>query len=732
MLFIKKYCKKIANLYAQAKFSFRQEGFSKMTLRIVNFILYGKGVSHRKEIINRKKCLNFGKSPYSIENVDSNFNPRVIVVVPNYNHEKFLKQRLDSIYAQTYENYNVILLDDNSSDNSRNILIEYANKYKENTRYIFNESNSGSVFNQWMLGIEEAEGDFIWIAESDDYCSENFISSVVPFFSDESIMIAYCRSVFEKNGEKIWDIASYLADIDQNKWKKDFIETAHDIVNFAMAKKNIIPNMSSAIFRNPRKMKLFDDNKWKSLRFCGDWVFYLHIMRGGAIAYTVKATNYYRQHEKNTSTNLQTSDIYYKEHEFVALEVAELYAVPPNVFDAQKKILQDYWKLWRKDYSDEDFEKCYSVDKIKSHQSKRKPNIAMFGYSFAAGGGETFPIILSNMLHDNGYGVTFIDCNRDTRVDGIRRMLRQSIPVIKLDDVNEILSFMNSLGINIIHSQHAWVDSTINQFAEYMPKCKYVVTLHGMYEMTEREILGKILPSLCKKVDQWIYTTDKNVDAFKQFGYFNDDKFTKIGNALVRNEINPISRDILGISNDAFVLCLVSRAVPEKGWEEAICCVGNARDKCGKDIQLIIIGDGKEKERLQDDAHDYVHFLGFKSNIRDYYATADIGILPSRFKGESFPLTIIDCLFAGKPLIASNIAEIRNMLWVEKNIYAGALFDLDDWSIPKERLTDLIIKCVTNKEFYNSMLSEVEVVAKKFEMENVSLKYCACYDKLAN
>ncbi len=94
--------------------------------------------------------------------------PFVSIIVPNYNHEKYLRQRLDSIYGQTYKNYEVILLDDCSSDDSRTILNEYRDRYPDRTRCEFNETNSGGVFRQWRKGISLAKGDYIWIAESDD------------------------------------------------------------------------------------------------------------------------------------------------------------------------------------------------------------------------------------------------------------------------------------------------------------------------------------------------------------------------------------------------------------------------------------------------------------------------------------------------------------------------------------------------------------------------------------
>jgi len=658
------------------------------------------------------------------------YQPLISVIVPNYNHEPFLRERLESIYNQDYDNYEVILMDDCSSDNSRELLLEYANKYPDKTKVLFNEENSGGVFKQWKKGISIAKGELIWIAESDDYCSTNFLSSLKDYFQDESILIAYCRTVFVKDNKEITNIELNLSDIDSFKWRNDFVESAHNIVNSAMALKNIIPNVSSALFRRPGKMYMVDSQKWESLRFCGDWVFYLHMMRGGAIAYTTKATNYYRQHDKNTSTRLAGEDLYYKEIEYVATIVAELYDVPDQIFYRQQKMLIEYWKLHRESFDEASFQNCYDVQKIVEFKKRRKPNIAMFGFAFAAGGGETFSIILANVLYEKGYSITYVNFDCDNRVPAIRAMLNPTIPVINLSRTSTLPIYMSLAGIEILHSDHGCVDLVINDLRKYMPKCKHIITLHGFYETMNEHDLKTIIPKICKKVDFLVYTADKNLGAFKQYGLIDKNKTLKIGNALARTEINQISRKDLGINEEAFVFCVVSRAIPEKGWEEAIRCVDAARRLSGRDIQLLIIGDGAERERLQPQAGQYVHFLGFKSNIRDYFAISDMGLLPSRFRGESFPLVIIDCLFAGKPVLASDIGEVRYMMTTQNNKMAGVLFNLNNWSIPEEELTQLIIKCATDKEFYEEMLSEVEIASRKFDMENIVLEYSSVYEKL--
>ena len=97
----------------------------------------------------------------------------VSIIVPNYNHARFLPERLNSIFNQTFQDYEVILLDDASTDNSVEILNRYAANPKV-SHFIVNQENSGSPFKQWKRGIDLARGEFVWIAESDDYSNTTF------------------------------------------------------------------------------------------------------------------------------------------------------------------------------------------------------------------------------------------------------------------------------------------------------------------------------------------------------------------------------------------------------------------------------------------------------------------------------------------------------------------------------------------------------------------------------
>src|SRR6267378_3052037 len=119
--------------------------------------------------------------------------PTVSVIIPNYNHARFLRQRVDSVLRQTFQDFELILLDDCSSDESQAILREYAGDPR--VRIEFNEKNSGSTFKQWNKGARLARGKYVWIAESDDYADERLVERLVRALdTDPEITFAYCGS----------------------------------------------------------------------------------------------------------------------------------------------------------------------------------------------------------------------------------------------------------------------------------------------------------------------------------------------------------------------------------------------------------------------------------------------------------------------------------------------------------------------------------------------------------
>jgi glycosyltransferase involved in cell wall biosynthesis len=576
--------------------------------------------------------------------------------------------------------------------------------------------------------LELATGEFIWIAESDDWCSANLLEELVRFFRNPAVMLAFARTEFirEALGAKVWTLEEYLSDLDLGTWDRPFIQSAHALVKNGWAVKNLVPNVSSVVFRNPGKIALFDDPEWARMRLCGDWIFYLSLIRGGLVGYSPNATNYYRQHVFNTSVNAQKENIYYREFEAVARHLVHNYALERADLEKQQRQLYQHWCSRRGHSREDEFGALYDLDRVWQVAESRKPNLVMAVYALAAGGGETFPIMLANLLRDRGYAVTLLNCCQQPTEPGVRNMLSSSIPLLELDQLELVDAVFCDMGVELVHSHHAWVDVTLATCLVSHDVVGHIVTMHGMYETMTEAQLKTLLPLLAGRITCFVYSAEKNVAPFPHV-FRNQKRFCRIDNALPSTTITPLPRAKLGLEDQDFVLCLVSRAIPEKGWEEAIDAVAWAHARSRRRIHLLLIGEGVEFDRLQSGkTHDFVHFLGFRSNIRDYFATSDIGFLPSRFQGESFPLVLIDCLFAGKPILASNLGEIRYMLGSGEGL-AGELFDLEEWKIRVDDLGQIILTLANDPLAYQRLLHRVPSAAAKFHAGKMVDRYEEVY-----
>jgi glycosyltransferase involved in cell wall biosynthesis len=659
--------------------------------------------------------------------VQPEFSPLISVIIPNFNHAPYLSLRLDSVFSQTYQNFEVILLDDASSDSSSQILESYHERHKERSTLVINTENSGSVFRQWQRGLELAKGDIVWIAESDDWCSDNFLEALVPFFENEAVQLAYSRTAFmDKAGDQqVWSINEYLHDIDPQRWNQAFVETGSKIVSESFAIKNIVPNVSSALFRTPKNLELLQDPEWLKMQTCGDWILYLHLLRGGMLAYSPAACNYYRMHGGNTSVASHSKDEFYKEHEQVAKTVQQYFDVSWEMFERLQENLGVHWRNTRSDFSQKAFEACFSLDRIRDADAQRAPNLLMASYAFCAGGGETFPVSLANIMKGRGYNVTYLDCGQEPRNDGVRKRLRPDIPIVS--NFRHLEKIVHDFDIDVIHSHHAWMDNTILDLLPENTPVQTVVTLHGMYETINEYDLKPIMPRLARRSACLIYVAEKNLAALRRHKLEESVRLARIDNALQVEDFEPVLRQDLGISEDAFVLTLVSRGMVEKGWIEAIEAVALARESCQRDIQLLLVGDGPEYERmLHEVLPEFVHLKGFQRNVRGYFAMADLGFLPSKFRGESFPLVIIECLQAGTPFLSSDLGEISHMLDSEQGM-AGAVVGMSGDEIDVSGMAREIALLAADSSLHQSLAACVTAAAKKFDPTILARKHDEVY-----
>jgi glycosyltransferase involved in cell wall biosynthesis/LmbE family N-acetylglucosaminyl deacetylase len=253
------------------------------------------------EIINKE--FSFRRYLFDLLDLASISLKRVSVIVPNYNYAQYLAERINSIVQQTYPIYELIILDDASTDESVAQLEKLIPDLEMDVVFRTNESNSGNPFMQWMKGVSLAAGDYIWIAEADDLSSPDFLKKVLQPFSDPQVVMSYCQSKQLSSSGAIAcsNYLEYVADISSTKWIHPYKIDGQEEIRSALAIKNTIPNVSAVLFEKKKLVKILKENidTIKKYRIAGDWLTYILVLKEGDIAFTPHPLNLHRRHQKS-------------------------------------------------------------------------------------------------------------------------------------------------------------------------------------------------------------------------------------------------------------------------------------------------------------------------------------------------------------------------------------------------------------------------------------------------
>lgn len=226
---------------------------------------------------------------------------RCTVIIPHYNHARFLKERIDSVLAQTKAPAEIILLDDASTDSGREIMESYR-QHPAITHIVYNERNSGSPFRQWRKGIQMAAGDWIWIAESDDIAHPEFLATAERTLEQNpDCGLFYSDSVCQPEGKATarYRLFSEMKNnfFGTSRWSKDYREKGTDEINGYLKYFCTINNTSAAVFRKDLLLPLLQ--KLETFIYHGDWYCQLAVAMRTSICYSSEPLNTFRLHENS-------------------------------------------------------------------------------------------------------------------------------------------------------------------------------------------------------------------------------------------------------------------------------------------------------------------------------------------------------------------------------------------------------------------------------------------------
>lgn len=332
-------------IYYRLLLKFNCTGLYNLSNNLISFYhTYNKKI--KKSVIKENITIQDLEKQAKIQKGLKENKYKISVVIPNYNYEKFMLQRLYSILYQTVKIDEIIILDDCSTDNSRELIDKIEKKLKKyiNIKKVYNETNSGSAFKQWEKGFNLSKGDYVWIAEADDYSEKNFLKTVIkPLKKYDDIKISYVDTAFiDKDGYVIMrSIKPEIDILNTGHWDKNFINEGINEINDYAYLNCTIANVSSVLFKNDNYSSFFKESgKFKQ---AGDWLFYVNVMNQGKIAYSNKPINYYRVHGNNV-TSVTKKQAHFNE----IIKIHDKISKIIKLNNKQKKNINERYKFLKK------------------------------------------------------------------------------------------------------------------------------------------------------------------------------------------------------------------------------------------------------------------------------------------------------------------------------------------------------------------------------------------------
>jgi glycosyltransferase involved in cell wall biosynthesis len=213
--------------------------------------------------------------------------PAVSVVIASYNRAKFLPETIESIFQQSFQDYELLVVDDGSTDDTQRIL----RRYETRLRYFYQENRGPSAARN--LGVHYANGDWISIQDSDDLCTPHHLQVLWDYVKDHP----ECGMVFA-NGD-------YLGGREHNRETIIPLDKSRQLAKRGVElndffEKSILRLQAALISR-----KAYDalGGHDESLRICMDLDLGFRLLMNFPIAYLDDVVFSYRKHEGNTGRN---------------------------------------------------------------------------------------------------------------------------------------------------------------------------------------------------------------------------------------------------------------------------------------------------------------------------------------------------------------------------------------------------------------------------------------------
>ncbi|MCC3246487.1 glycosyltransferase [Methylocystis sp. WRRC1] len=651
---------------------------------------------------------------------------QVSVIVPNFENASLLEQHINSIAVQEWSPVEIIILYDASSDGGHEVIERATKDLAIPVKLIVDDAPSGNIFHQWEKGATLASGDLLWFFGANVECDKKFLETLAPYFSDSSVMIAF-GAFDQASSEGLFNSESdnYCGRAEHGLGKGPRIDAASAWFKGPFGMQNLIDSVGGCLIRKQTlEREVWADAQTYSV--CGEWYLYMHFARGGRIAFDPRTVTHFHSQVDNSSRGETHSAVFFEEHFRIALELQRQFGLSQAaVFAFYRRVAGLFYAQFKKE-TERNFSKFFHLNTILKQRRERR-HVLMIIIGFFTGGGEIFPINLANAFVERGYTVSVMTLTEAGENEEIRGRLDSRIPVFERKLIEDIGfdRFLESYQIDLVHTHYVSADVDFHR-AIQKQQLPYVVTHHGSYEISD--IDPETLKSIMNAVRHWVYISEKNLSTLDALG-LDRALTTKLPNAVpVRVATFPYTRESLGIENDAFVFGVASRAIQSKGWNIAVEALEKVRAESDVPVYVVLCGEGPHYQHFYDAYHKRpgVIFLGYQREVMAFYDMCDCALLPTRFAGESYPLTIVEAIMKYKPVISTDIGELRLMVEAN-NITAGILVpNLEDDDTFVAKLAEAM-RAMLDADNYVRFSRGAQEMSAKYDFAKLVRDYEATY-----
>ncbi len=248
----------------------------------------------------------------------------VSICIPNYNNAKFVGDAINSALNQTYANIEVIVVDNNSSDNSWEVI----SAFKDPRLICYKNDRNIGMYPNFMMAASKADGEFIKFICADDWIDEHYVEKSLVHFANNEVAMATSSQIKICNGEKVG-----IRNIPKNK---SHVAVPSVVFNYFLYNMNPIGNPTRVIVRMDvfRKMNGFRE----TIKYCNDYDLWMRISKFYKVAFIKEHLSFERKHDTQhtISYNASGEDIKYAlktwSDNFISLNKKEKMTILTNAF----------------------------------------------------------------------------------------------------------------------------------------------------------------------------------------------------------------------------------------------------------------------------------------------------------------------------------------------------------------------------------------------------------------